>query len=226
VARGVPCGKVARLGLAGVAVSVFLWRATREREPGMPVLFEPPEGISPAMGVRILDETGGPDDLQATLFDLAERGVLQLTQTDDAWTVACVAEPLQGARGPGEMDVLHKLGVDAPGEHFTVSRSKTAGEKVAKAKAALDQGLDAKQIEFLTSSRAGSAARAVGWIATGGVIAMAGIYHFGGSAWRSIPLLVGAAVLSVGLLCVIMDPRTRRVHNEAGRAAWSRVGDP
>jgi uncharacterized membrane protein len=214
----------ALLGIVGVAVSVLLLRATRERAPGMPVLFEPPEGISPAMAVRVLDESGGPDDLQATLFDLAERGVLQLTQTDDSWTVACVAEPLQGARGPGEMDVLHKLEVDSPGLHFTISKTKTSGEKITKAKAALGHGLDAEQHQFLTKSPAGTAARAVGWIATGGVIAMAGVYHFGGSASRNIPLLIGAAVLSLGLLGVIMDPRTRTVHNEAGRDAWSRVG--
>ena len=213
----------ALLGLAGIAVSVVLWRATREREPGMPVLFEPPEGISPAMGVRILDETGGPDDLQATLFHLAERGVLQLTQTDDSWTVALVADPAL-ADGTGEREVLRYLGLVGPGDNFTVSRTKSSGEKIAKATKELNTWMSAAQTNYLTKSGAGSAARAVGWIATGGVLAMAGIYHFGGSASRNVPLLVGAAVLSVGLLGVIMDPRTRTVHNEAGRDAWSRVG--
>ena len=215
----------ALLAVAGTVVSVLLWRATRERVPGMPVLFEPPEGISPAMGVRILDESGGADDLQATLFDMAQRGVLQITQTDERrWNVACVAEPVVSDMGPGELDVLRKLAIDEVGEHFTVSKTKTSGEKVTKAKKALMDALNAQQVEFLTRSRAGSAARAVGWIATGAVLAMAGVYHFGGSASRNVPLLVGATVLSVGLLGVIMDPRTRTVHNEAGRVAWSRVG--
>jgi len=213
------------LGVAGAVAAAALWRATRERSPGMPVLFEPPEGISPALAVRILDEAGGSDDLQATLFHMAERGVLQLTQSDDAkWTVACVAEPVVSQMEPGELDVLRKLGIETAGEHFTVSRSTTSGEKIAKAKTALGHALDAAQQGYLTRSRAGAVARAVGWIATGGVLAMAGVYHFGGSGARNVPLLIGATVLSVGLLGVVMDPRTRTVHNERGREMWSRVG--
>ncbi|MFM7064952.1 MAG: DUF2207 domain-containing protein [Actinomycetes bacterium] len=213
------------LGALGTGIAVALWRATRERPPGMPVLFEPPEGVSPALGVRILDEAGGPDDLQATLFHLAERGVLQLTQNDNrTWTVARVGEPETGTVEPAEAAVLRTLGIETVGEHFTVSRTTTSGEKIAKANTALGHALDADQSGYLTRSRAGSAARAVGWIATGGVLAMAGVYHFGGSAARNVPLLVGAAVLSVGLLGVIMDPRTRTVHSEQGRELWTRVG--
>ena len=67
------------LSILAAVLCVVLYRRTRERAPGMPVLFEPPEGVGPALGVRVLREQRSPDDLKATLFDLGERGVLKLS---------------------------------------------------------------------------------------------------------------------------------------------------
>ncbi|MFM7065057.1 MAG: DUF2207 domain-containing protein, partial [Actinomycetes bacterium] len=80
---------------AAAAAAAALWWPTREREPGFPVLFEPPFMVPPALGVRVLDERDSDSDLQATLFDLAERGVLRLRGDDDTWYVE-VVQPLEG----------------------------------------------------------------------------------------------------------------------------------
>ena len=84
------------LAIAAVGLCVVLYRRTRERAPGMPVLFEPPEGVGPALGVRVLREQRSPDDLQATLFDLGERGVLKLSGSEQEWVIDLL-QPVEGA---------------------------------------------------------------------------------------------------------------------------------
>ena len=82
---------LAAIVAAGIAFA--LWRRTQEPAPGFPVLFEPPFMVPPALGVRVLDEQDSDESLQATLFDLAERGVLQLQGDDDTWHIE-VVQPL------------------------------------------------------------------------------------------------------------------------------------
>jgi len=212
------------LGLAAVAISYFVFRATRESEPGMPVLFEPPASIVPALGVRVIDEDDTSTDLQATLFDLAARGVLQLAQSDDSWTVACIADPATIETHPGEDEVLAALGLHSPGDNFTVSRTSASGEQIAAARAALRTAVRAESAKYLKGSPAGGLARFLAWGGLIIVFVVAGIYHFGGSGTRFVPILVGAAVLALGLLGVALDPRTRTIHTDEGRDMWSRAG--
>ncbi|MFM7069831.1 MAG: DUF2207 family protein, partial [Actinomycetes bacterium] len=213
------------LAAAAVAATVAVRRRTRERTPGMPVLFEPPDHIIPVLGVRVVDEDDSDADLQATLFDLAARGVVQISRDDDrSWTVSRVGDPDPQSTHPADTEVLQALFLDRAGDVFTVSNSKLAGERITAARKALRRAIDAESATYLTPSGAGAAARVLGWGATIAVVAQVGIYHFGGQAWSNLPLLVGTTVLSVGLLGIALDPRTRTVHTDAGRELWSRAG--
>ena len=115
------CGRTAACSgaLVAGAARAGAWRrccggGPGSASPGFPVLFEPPFMVPPALGVRVLDEKDSEADLQATLFDLAERGVLHLRGGDESWYVELV-QPLEGEQlHPLEAGLLSSLGL-APG---------------------------------------------------------------------------------------------------------------
>lgn len=209
--------------LAAAAVA-WVWRATREREPGFPVLFEPPEGVSPAVGVMVLDEAEAPEALQATLFHLAESGYLQIVNNGTDWTVACVRTPDLTQLHPAEVEVLSKCGLTEAGAQFQIGRTSASGAIVNNAKRALHKAVRTDTAQYLTRSGAGTWARLLGWGGCVFTLVLAGTYHVGGGGDRNVPLTVLGAVLGIGLIGVALDPRSRTVHTEAGRELWSRVG--
>src|SRR6185312_11699090 len=59
------------------------WRTTVERPPGFPLQYGPPEGLGPVQSEYIRTESVPRNGLTATLFYLAERGLVSLTQEGD-----------------------------------------------------------------------------------------------------------------------------------------------
>ena len=108
-------------GLLAAAAGAALWFSTRERAPGFPVLFEPPAGVGPATGFRVLAEEDSTDDLQATLFELGGRGVVTLSSSGSDWVVERVGDPGAVTLTPEAQMVLDGLGLDGPGDRFTVA---------------------------------------------------------------------------------------------------------
>ncbi len=134
-----------------------MWRATRERPPEFPPQFAPPPGLGPAqiefIRSKELDEVKYVPILAATLFYLAERGLVALSEPRlGKWAV-------QGIAGEDEWTgvdpVSRKLGatlkVNTAGRQFTFHRSegaagwlfKTAGARMHRSarKWAFGQGL-------------------------------------------------------------------------------------
>ncbi len=211
--------------LAAAALAAALLRATRERTPGLPVLFEPPFMIPPALGVKVLDEDHSGDDLQATLFDLAERGLLRLEGDDrDRWHLHVVADTTERDLHPVERTLLNRLGLVHPGDTFTVSKSTASGEVVAEARKALRAQVAASSRQYLDPSTAGLIATGLGWLSLAGVVVMAGVYFFGGSGTIIWPLFAAAAGFAVVSAGMALDNGVRTVRNEKGRDLWSRVG--
>ncbi len=205
-------------------VGLWLWAATREKAPGLPVLFEPPPGIGPALGAKVLFEEHSGDDLQATLYAMADHGVLQLEGDDDRWTVRVLVDPATVSLDEVERAVLRSLGLNAPGSTFTVSKTKTSGEKVSKARSALRKHVDAAARPYLHHSTPGVLAMVFGWISTAGVLAIVGFHLFGDSGWRPWPLLIGLATFAVIAMGMMVDPGVATKRTAAGRDLWSRVG--
>jgi len=211
--------------LAAAALAAGLLRATRERTPGLPVLFEPPFMVPPALGVKVLDEDHSGDDLQATLFDLAERGLLRLEGDDeDRWHLHVVADTTERQLHPLERALLNRLGLVHLGDTFTVSKSTASGEVVAEARTALRAQVAASSRQYLDPSTAGLVATGLGWSSLAGVVVMAGIYFFGDNGTIIWPLFAAAAGFAVVAAGMALDKGVRTVRNEAGRDLWSRVG--
>ncbi len=210
-------------GAIALGLALLLWRRTREPEPGFPVLFEPPFMVPPALGVRVLDEQDSSADLQATLFDLAERGVLTLVGDDETWRVE-VVQPLEAEHlHPLEQVLLAGLGLHQVGDVFVVSSTESSGRKVATARASLRAQVAASASGYLRSSAAGLAALVLGWICLAASLFMVGRYFFD-DGWVRWPLLVGTATFAIAAAGTMFHAGITTVRTPDGRDLWSRTG--
>lgn len=211
--------------LAAAVVGFLLLRSTKEQQPGFPVLFEPPPGIGPALGAKVLDEVHSGDDLQATLLSLGAKGVLHLDGDGDSWNVKLLVDPAAAGADRTELAVLRALNLFQAGDSLHVtSSSVSAGKLVQSARSALRSGVDADAGAFLAHSGGGMAARGFGLLGVVGVLAMVGIYEFSDTGWHNWPLLAGTAALAVVLSGAVTDPGASTKRTPAGRDVWSRVG--
>ncbi len=86
-------------GLLGAA----WWLATRERAAGLPVLYEPPDGLGPVQTVYAVQETTGEHDIAATMFHLGQRGLLRITTKSRSWSITATE-----AMNPAELAELDR----------------------------------------------------------------------------------------------------------------------
>lgn len=217
---------VASLLAAAVAVAVAggLWAATRERAPGFPVLFEPPFMVPPALGVKVLDEEHADADLQATLFDLAERGVLRLRGADgDTWYVEVVQALEAEHLHPLEQRLLADLGLSAVGDVFVVAPTEGSGRTVASARTSLRAQVDQAAGGYLSASLPGMVGRALGWICVGATVLMVGRY-FIDDGWVRWPLLAGTSAFAVAAMGLLTTHGVTTRRTNEGRDLWSRTG--
>ncbi len=221
-ASPVPLGVGAGVMAAGLGALGLV--ATRERKPGFPVLYEPPAGVRPAVGVRVLEERRSSEELQATLFDLGERGVIRLERSaDDTWNVDLVAPPSRENCETWESDMLYKLGLQAEGNRFEVRRTIGSGKMVSAATLTLASGLEGAVAPYLQRSTVGGLYRAAAWLCWLGLAVMGGFHLFGG--WDAPVLLVavvGGFALGASVLAVDSGRSTTRT--ATGRDVWSRTG--
>jgi hypothetical protein len=210
-------------GLLAAFAGGYLYSATRERPPGFPVLFEPPPGVSPALGAKLLYEDDSKNDLQATLYSLAERGVLRLEGDDKKWRIHVVSDPATGGLSAGDQAVLNKLGLDAVGDEFLISKTESAGQKITEAKSALQGAVSVEANPYLQSTGAGLASKVLGSLALAGVVGAAAAYFFGDVylPWWLIIFTAVFAFITVGLL---LDPAAGGKHTAEGIDLWSRTG--
>jgi hypothetical protein len=210
---------------SGLAALVWLgfFLATRERRPGLPVLYEPPAGVTPPLGVRVLEEEDSPDDLQAVLFDLGDRGVVKLEGDDERWRIHLLVDPATADLRPAEAEVLNRLRLTTPGEWFVVSTTKTAGERIQAARDGLQTVVGQEAATYLRRSWPGGLGRFLGGAATVAVLVLAGVYFFG-VGWVRWPLLAGLAVFAFLMLGLVADPSVSTKHTPEGRDLWSRTG--
>ena len=130
------------LGLSATAgLGAFLWwRTTVETSPGFPLQYAPPKGLGPVQCEYIRAEKVPAEGLTATMFYLADRGLLSLDQGGKKkWTVHSVGE--HGAWNdvdPVSLAVGSALGLDWPGAIFHADGGVAAGARLAAAKEAME----------------------------------------------------------------------------------------
>lgn len=111
----------AAAGLAGLA----WYRSTVERPPGFPLQYTPPEGLGPVQTEYIRAEAVPRQALTATLFHLAERGLIELRQlTNGHWRIRGQAERVAWRDvDPVSVAVGSALRVTSPGEEFEANET-------------------------------------------------------------------------------------------------------
>ncbi len=210
-------------GLLGAALAAGLWFRSRERAPGFPVLFEPPSGIGPAVGVRVLQEEDSPDDLQATLFELGAQGAIELHSTGDGWRVDLVRDPATLPITPDGLTLLEALGLDAVGDSFAVADTVSSGSRITTSLELLRGRVLTTSGAFLERSWTGVLGRFLVQASVAAVIGAA-VWWFGWGRRVPWPLLIGLAAFAFVGASLAVDRSVLTTHNEAGRDLWSRVG--
>lgn len=205
--------------LAGVTGFLLGWR-TRERDPGFPLMYAPPEGIGPAQAAYLVSEDVDEQQYVATLLYAAEKGAVGLDRTDRTWTIT----DKSGAAGWAGLDpvttgVAHLLG--GPGTTFRASpKDVSAGKR-----------LKSEIEDFERNVR--------DWAQTSGLMVRSGLGGLGGivigacaiaviaiAIWN--PFEMTAVGLIPGLFAVggvrlaATGAGTRRTRT--GRDLWSRAG--
>jgi hypothetical protein len=164
--------------VAGV-VGFLLVRRAYEANPQLPLMYAPPEGIGPAQAAYLVTEQVDDEQYVATLMYAAEKGAIDLTRADDAWTIS----DKNGAAGWAGLDPItsgtaHLLG--GPGTSFT------AGPKDVEA----GKRLKTEIADFKSSTTT--------WASASGLMVTSGLGSIGG-------LVVGACLLAV-LATAIWNP--------------------
>ncbi|MEZ0364331.1 DUF2207 domain-containing protein [Mycobacterium sp. pUA109] len=216
--RSVPVAGFVAVSSALSALAGFLWfRRSREKPPGLPVLYTPPDGLGPVQTVYIVAERVGDHALPATLLHLAERGLVRLDRTDATrWTVTGVGTPEQwDAVDPVTRQAAEKLGVATAGSEFVMTGS--SGEQLSGA-------LDALKSASKTWSRTEGLIdyAALEWVGrvlvcVCPILALIG-FIVGPTMWGlpfALFAITGAGLWTKGV-------GTRRT--AAGRQLWSRAG--
>ncbi|MBU3751758.1 MAG: DUF2207 domain-containing protein, partial [Mycobacterium sp.] len=202
--------------------AVLWWRTTVEPAPGFPLQYAPPPGLGPVQCEYIRSEGVPAQGLTATLFHLADRGLLALRQDGrKKWTVTSA-----GAAGgwagvdPVSAAVGSALGLTQPGAAFHANGTVSAGGKLSRARDdmtaavktwATDSGLIVKhRVELLL--RFFNIAALV--LALGGFL----LWFFPITLW-GLPFAV-FFLLSTGAWKSGVGKR----RTAAGRQLWSQVG--
>lgn len=214
------------VGVAVVTVLAFafglvLARRTREPEPGLPVMYEPPAGLGPVQTVYIDREDVGDHALVSTLLHLAERGVVTLDhRSDDTWLVTGTGTPEQWAaldwvsRSVGET-----LRLMAVGSSFVADEQESTGQWLNRAAHVLSDRASrwAARDGLMRSVGAESWAKA-GWFLVL-VLAVVGFSTVLGPSMYGLPL-AASAIAGAGLASAGVGRR----RTAAGRQVWSQAG--
>ncbi|MEI2703061.1 MAG: DUF2207 domain-containing protein [Baekduia sp.] len=210
-------------GLLGAGAAWYLVSGTRETAPGFPVVFEPPPAVRPALAARVLYEADAEDDLQATLYDLAERQVIRLEGNEAGWTITLLLAPPAEMTNSAEARMLRELGLMIPGQSFTVVSSETSGEKLHDARETLRAAVGDEVRPYLQTSGAGILVKLLGSLAAVTAVGLPIAYVFAGwpSLWPLTALAAGFALIAAG---TVIDPGSDTKHTTQGTDTWSRTG--
>ena len=213
---------VASLTLLLLIVALAWARSTAEPEPGLPITYAPPTGLSPAQCVYIADENTGKHALVAQLLYLADQGLLTLeNRSDDSWLVTCtVTDPeVWNAIDPVSAALASSLGVRSTGQWFLADRSTAAGKALKTASSVIDSstrawGIDSGLVARDPRARWG----ALLWILAivGAVVGLIGLF---------LPTMWGLpfAAFVIGGLALVSG-RAAQKRTTAGRRVWSEAG--
>jgi uncharacterized membrane protein YgcG len=220
--RSVPAALLL-LALATVTLLLGRWwdHRTRERPPGLPVMYEPPASLGPVQTVYVTTEHAPAEGLAATLLYQAERGLTRLEHLGgERWVIEGTGDPEAWAgTDPVTRQVGRELGVDVRGARFATDGSVGAGKRLQSTRSAIGPTARSWALETGVLSR-------VPWEVTGRTLVLVAAVVAAAlfvlvRTWTLVGLPFAAFVVGgAGLL--LPGVGTRRT--PSGRELWSRAG--
>jgi uncharacterized membrane protein len=218
----VPLLVIVLLAAAGaLAFGSILGAKSREKPPGFPVLYAPPDGIGPAQAKYIYSEKIDRQTYVATLMYAAEKGAVDLTRGQgDSWTITDKGGPA-GWAGLDAVttDCAHILG--GPGTSFTASsKDVSAGLRLKEELDRFDNS-----VETWSKSSGNMVRSGLGGI--GGLLVLAALgltlvlIIWNPFSMTALALIPGAFAVG-GVSLAATGSGTSRTRS--GRDLWSRVG--
>jgi uncharacterized membrane protein YgcG len=214
-------GVVLVLAAAGLVLGGLLGYRSRERTPGLPLQYTPPEGIGPVQAAYVVTERVPRGALAATLFYAAEQGLVGLEQRDGDWTVRGKGAPAQWAatdlvsRGVGQ-----GLGVAKAGKKFTADGTVTSGSRLKVASDLLAS--DVKGWARTEGLMRASVSETLGKVLVGLAIVLA-LLGFFLNPWGVTILGLPFAAFALGGFALV-EPGAGTRRTAKGRELWSRAG--
>ena len=208
------------LGLGAGILGGIAGARSRERAPGFPVLYAPPEGIGPAQAKYIYSESIDREAYVATLMYAAEKEAIELTRDNDTWSIKDRNGP-NGWAGldPVTLGTAHILG--GPGTAFTANKKDVqAGKRLRDEIALFENSVEswAKGSGYLVSSGLGGMG---GFLVLAGFAGVLAVAIWNPLSMTMIGLIPGAfAVCGTSLMATGSGTKRTR----SGRDLWSRVG--
>ena len=184
------------------------------------VQFTPPQGVQPGLAGTVLDEAADVVDVTATLIDLAVRGHLTLTQTQDSgllrkadWALTWTPSTERAELEPFEQHLLD--GVFAEGTPTQLSALKNSFAPTLKRVQQLMYDATVSRGWF----RRDPSRQRGGWLAAGiavGVLGLLGAFFLSAMASGltaaglpvSGPVLLGGGSVIAGVLMAVLGART------------------
>ena len=207
--------------VAGLVAAMVLMRTTAESPPGFGVHYTPPEGLGPVQNEYIRTEAVPKHGLTATVFHLAEHGLLTLDQTEPKKWVIRSAGTARDWRAvdPVGAAVATALGVRKPGREFRADGTVSAGATLERATAKMGQAVRQWALDagLVVRKRDEWWVRVANGVAL--VLAIAALFRlFGGTVW----------IVPFGLFFVATmnawKPGVGLRRTAAGRELWSQAG--
>lgn len=214
--------RVILLAVGAAVLGVGWTLLTRERKPGLPVLYAPPEGLGPVQTVFMAKETPGDHDIAATVFHLAQEGLLAIATKPRSWTAtateAMTPEAIAAA-DPASQALINALELGIPGAEFTASSSRSKGEILDTARKEIKKAVVkwAAGSGFVRLSLIGLLGRIV-WVASLAAIVIGLTGRVGPTIITIVPLAFAVAGHR------LMKAGTLRRRTRLGRDVWSRAG--
>lgn len=207
---------VVLLGVGGALLGGHLGSKAREREPGFPLTYAPPPGITPAQGNYILTERLPRHAYVATLLQAAQQGSVQLSRDGKDWTITDAGK----AHDPADLAAVTAARLTG-GASFTASKkSVSAGKQLQSNIATFNSDVKKWAISAGLLSRTGLGGLGIVLVLGGLVLAAVCLFvrPFGMSMFGIVPgafAIFGSSMAAAGA-------GTRRT--ATGRQMWSRLG--
>lgn len=212
---------VVLLSIVGLIIGILWSLRAREKQPGFPVMYEPPTGLGPVETYYMAYESLGSKDITATMYYLADKGLVKLEQHGKkSWLVTGTApQEKWNTVDAGAQAFGHTLGVDREGYWFLAEKSEASGKTLLAAQKAQKNAVEAWATGTSMVKKSGfeKLGRLLFLVA---VVAAAAFFVF-----FSVPSMWGLpfacfAIGAVGLMATGVG--TRRT--KEGRVLWSKAG--